>query len=339
MDVPLWVWLVTVAAILLLISIDFVLVARRPREPSLRESALWVSFYATLAVLFGFGLGVFVDLENSVAFFTGWIVEYSLSIDNLFIFILIIGSFMVPREQRQRVLLIGIVLALVFRAVFIVVGAAAVETFIWTFYIFGAILLVTAVKLLVSKDHSVDHGEYKENFVVRAVRRLFPTTGDYHGSRLTVRINGRRHITPLVLVIIALGLADVVFALDSIPAIFGITQEPYLVFTANAFALMGLRQLYFLLGGLLDRLIYLNIGLALVLGYIGVTLVLHSAEMMGHLPVGEPDELVSLAVVVGILTLTTVASLVRSRSLASARPQPNGSDSSVEPDPSDTEQS
>ncbi|MDS1270477.1 TerC/Alx family metal homeostasis membrane protein [Lipingzhangella sp. LS1_29] len=319
MDVPLWVWLATIAAILIIISVDFVLVARRPREPSLRESALWVSFYATLAVLFGIGLGLFVDLENSVAFFTGWIVEYSLSIDNLFILILIISSFMVPQEHRQRVILIGIVLALLFRAVFIALGAAAVETFIWTFYIFGAILLVTAVKLLISKDHSVDHGEYRENIVVRLVRSVFPTTDRYHGARLTVRIDGRRHITPMLLVIIAIGLADIVFALDSIPAIFGITQEPYLVFTANAFALMGLRQLYFLLGGLLNRLIYLNIGLALVLGYIGVTLLLHSAGTMGHLPVGEPNELVSLTVVVGILTVTTIASLVRSRSAVPAR--------------------
>jgi tellurite resistance protein TerC len=315
-DVPTWVWLATVGAMLAVISLDFFLVLRRPHEPTLLESSLWVALYVSLAVAFGIGLGFFTSADQSVAFFTGWIVEYSLSIDNLFIFLLIMGAFMVPREHRQQVLLVGIVMALIFRAIFIAVGAAAVERFIGVFFLFGAILLITAVKLLISSDHDLDHGEYKENFALRFLRRLVPTTREYHGAKLSVIIDGRRHITPMLLVMLAIGFADIVFALDSIPAIFGITREPYLVFTANAFALMGLRQLYFLVGGLLNRLVYLNKGLAVVLGYIGVTLVLHALHHTTELNVSEPDEMVSLGVILLILGATTVASLLRSRSLA-----------------------
>ncbi|GAA1109527.1 TerC/Alx family metal homeostasis membrane protein [Nocardiopsis metallicus] len=313
MNVPLWLWVTTVLVIVSLICVDFVIVARNPRKPSTREAALWVSFYALLAVAFGAALAFTAGAEHSIAFYTGWVVEYSLSIDNLFILILIIGSFQVPPEHQQRVLLIGIGLALFFRALFIVAGAAAVEAYVGVFYLFGAILLVTAIKLLVSADHDVAHAEYRENALVRTVRRVLPTTDRYHGARLTVLLGGRRHLTPMLLVIIAIGMADIVFALDSIPAIFGITQEPYLVFTANAFALMGLRQLYFLIGSLLTRLVYLNKGLALILCYIGVTLILHAIEHTTDLPVSSPPELVSLGVVVSLLLLVTVASLVASR--------------------------
>ncbi|GAB3691812.1 TerC/Alx family metal homeostasis membrane protein [Nocardiopsis oceani] len=313
MNVPLWLWITTVVVIVTLICVDFVIVARNPRKPSTREAALWVSFYAVLAVAFGAALAFTAGAEHSIAFYTGWVVEYSLSIDNLFVLILIIGSFQVPPEHQQRVLLIGIGLALFFRALFIVAGAAAVEAYVGVFYLFGAILLITAIKLLVSSDHDVGHAEYKENALVRRVRRVLPTTDRYHGARMTVRLEGKRYITPMLLVVIAIGMADIVFALDSIPAIFGITQEPYLVFTANAFALMGLRQLYFLIGGLLDRLVYLNKGLALILSYIGVTLILHAMEYTTDLPVSSPPELVSLGIVLGILVVVTVASLVVSR--------------------------
>lgn len=326
MDVPFLVWALTIAVMLLIIAVDFVLVIRKPHEPGLGESAAWVGVYVSFAIIFGIALGFVTDIQQSVAFFTGWIVEYSLSIDNLFVFLLIIGSFAVPREHRQRVLLVGIVMALAFRAVFIAVGAVAVDAFIGVFYLFGAILLFTAIKLLVSSAHSADHGEYRENVLLRSIRKVVPTTREYHDAKLVTRIDGRLHITPLLLVMLAVGLADIVFALDSIPAIFGITREPYLVFTANAFALMGLRQLFFLVGGLLTRLVYLNRGLALILGYIGVTLMLHAVAHTTDFNVWEPTEFFSLGVIAVILVVTTVASLLRSRADATSHVRGTTSD-------------
>lgn len=315
LDVQPWVWAVTIAALLGVIALDFIIIARRPHEPSMREAAIWISVYVSMAIIFGIGLGFYTDRAQGLDFFTGWIVEYSMSMDNLFVFILILGSFAVPPEHRQRVLLVGIALALLFRGLFIALGAAVVNAFAGVFFLFGAFLLYTAWKLIAAGG---EEEEYKENGAVRMVRRFMPTTDIYHGAKLTVRIDGVRVVTPMLLVMIAVGLTDVLFALDSIPAIFGITQEPYLVFTANAFALMGLRQLYFLIGGLLNKLVHLSKGLAIILGFIGVKLILHALHETTDLPVPEIPTEVSLLVILATLVITTVTSLISSKRTAAA---------------------
>jgi tellurite resistance protein TerC len=307
-------WAVTVVALLAVLSVDFVLVSRNPREPSLREASLWTAFYVSLAVCFGLGVLAVSGARYGGEFFAGWITEYSLSVDNLFVFLLIMSRFAVPRQYQQKVLLVGVALALVMRAGFIAVGAGAIEHFDWVFYLFGAFLVFTAYKLL-AEDGEED--EFKENPALRAARRVLPTAGEYHGASLSVRVDGRRLVTPMLIVIIAIGTTDLLFALDSIPAIFGLTKEPYLVFTTNAFALMGLRQLYFLVGGLLDRLVYLNKGLAVVLGFIGVKLVLETLHHDGVAWAPEISIAGSLLVIVGTLAVTTVASLVASRRASS----------------------
>ena len=312
--------LVTLGAVVLA---DLAIVARRPREPSIRESTLWVTFYIGLALLFG--LFVLSQWGGRYAgqFYAGWLTEYSLSADNLFVFMVIMARFRVRRQYQQKVLLLGIVLALLLRGAFIAVGAAAVSRFSWVFYLFSVLLVGTAVRLITQPET-----EFKENPVIGWTRRILPMTAHYHESRFTTRdARGRRHLTPMVIVFIAIGTTDLVFALDSIPAIFGLTAEPYLVFTANVFALMGLRQLYFLIGGLMDRLVYLSIGLSLVLGFIGVRLFLE-ALADNNLPFvngGRPVEWAphigigwSLAVIAGILAVTAVASLVKSRPKRSA---------------------
>jgi tellurite resistance protein TerC len=310
MNLPAWIWVVTVCGFLPVIALDFYLVARNPRDPSLRESALWVTCYVSLAVIFGLGVTILAGPQYGGEFFAGWVTEYSLSVDNLFIFLLIMNSFAVPREFRQKVLLIGIILALLIRGAFIVAGAEALARFDWMFYLFGAFLIYTAAKLITQKDSTE---EFTENAVLRAVQRVVPSTNVYHGAALTARIDTRRVVTPMLIVMVAIGTTDLLFALDSIPAIFGLTQEPYLVFTANAFALMGLRQLFFLIGGLLDRLIYLNKGLAFILAFIGVKLVLEAMHAQGLSWAPEVPIMVSLCVILGTLALTTVASLWRSR--------------------------
>ncbi|MGH3980859.1 MAG: TerC family protein [Pseudonocardiaceae bacterium] len=311
MNLPAWMWTATTCALLAVIALDFYLVARNPRDPSLRESTLWVVCYVSLAVLFGLGVLALAGPRYGGEFFAGWITEYSLSVDNLFIFVLIMSSFAVPRQYRQKVLLIGIVLALMLRGVFIAVGAEAISRFDWIFYLFGAFLIYTACKLLTQKDTEED--EFSENVVLRTVRRVIPSTSSYQGAALTARVDGRRVVTPMLIVMVAIGTTDLLFALDSIPAIFGLTQEPYLVFTANAFALMGLRQLFFLIGGLLDRLVYLSKGLAFILAFIGAKLILEALHHQGLSWAPEVPILVSLTVIVGALALTTVASLVKSR--------------------------
>ncbi|MFD0772709.1 TerC family protein [Streptomonospora algeriensis] len=309
MDIAPWVWGATIAVLLGVIALDFLIITRRPHEPSMREAAVWVSVYVSLAILFGIGLSFFTD-GQAVDFFTGWIVEYSMSMDNLFVFILILGSFAVPREHRQRVLLVGIALALLFRGLFIALGAAAVDAFAGVFYLFGAFLLYTAWKLV---SGGGEDEEYQENAALRMVRRVLPTSDTYDGHKLVTRVDGKRLATPMLMVMIAVGMTDILFALDSIPAIFGITQEPYLVFTANAFALMGLRQLYFLIGGLLDKLVYLSHGLAVILGFIGIKLILHAVHETTDLHVPEIPTVLSLVVIVVTLTATTVLSLLKSR--------------------------
>ncbi|MEO3869450.1 TerC family protein [Nonomuraea sp. B12E4] len=341
MSVPAWLWVATIATLLGLIILDLVIVNRRPHKVTIAEATRWIAFYIACAVLFGAGVWIFGGGEYAASYLTGYITEYSLSVDNLFIFMMIMASFAVPAIHQHRVLLIGIMMALVMRGIFIGVGAQAVQRFSWVFWLFGGILIYTAWKFAFSNN---DDEEYDPNGgVVRLVRKLFPVTDEYHGSRLTIKRDGRRWLTPMFIVMIAIGGADLVFAVDSIPAIFGITQDAYLVFAANAFALMGLRQLYFLLGGLVEKLVYLAYGLAVILGFIGVKLVLHALHE-NELPfinggehvtwVPEINNWVSLAVIVTVLGVTTVASLLKSRRDASqeTEPQPEpGPD--PEPDP------
>jgi tellurite resistance protein TerC len=314
MDVSLTVWMVTLVVTLGMLSIDFFIVARNPHEPSLREATMWVSFYVSMAVLFGIGVTVLAGGQYGGEFFAGWLTEYSLSVDNLFVFLLIMAKFAVPRDYQQKVLLIGIAIALVLRGFFIAVGAEAIERFDWVFFIFGAFLIYTAWKLATADDDEEE--EFKENVVLRAARRVLPTTEEYQGGRMIARVDAKLFVTPMLIVMIAIGTTDLIFALDSIPAIFGLTQEPYLVFTANVFALMGLRQLYFLMGGLLDRLVYLSYGLAIVLGFIGVKLILEAAHHNGVAWAPEIPILVSLSVILLTLTVTAVLSLMKSASMS-----------------------
>jgi tellurite resistance protein TerC len=311
MTVPLWLWIATIGGLLALIALDLVIVDRKPHEVTTGEAARWVIFYISCAILFGIGVWIFAGHDPGVEFFTGYITEYSLSVDNLFIFMIIMASFKVPAIHQHRVLLVGILLALGMRSVFIAVGAALIEQFVWVFFLFGAVLVWTAVSMLRSKG---EEEEYHENAVTRQVRKIAPVTEDYHGHKYTVKVNGKRMITPMLLVIVAIGSADLLFAVDSIPAIFGITQEAFLVFTANAFALMGLRQLYFLLGGLVTKLVYLTYGLAVILAFIGAKLFLHALHEYHVVPDWlDINNWISLGVIVAVLTVTTVASLAKAR--------------------------
>ncbi|MGC5166162.1 TerC family protein [Luteimicrobium sp. DT211] len=316
MDVPVWVWLVTVVVILAMLAVDFVGHARVPHAPSMRESAWWSAAYVAVALVFG--LVVWAGWGGGFAgeYFAGYITEKSLSVDNLFVFVLIMATFRVPRLLQQKVLLLGISVALVLRTIFILLGAALVENFSWIFYLFGAFLLWTAWSQL-RHARGGDDEEYHENGFLRLVRRTLPVTEDYVEGRMVVRRAGRWLVTPLLVVMLAIGSADLLFAVDSIPAIFGLTQETYLVFAANAFSLLGLRQLYFLIDGLLDRLVYLAYGLAAILAFIGVKLVLHALHTNElpfvnggeHVDVPEVSTAVSLGYIVVVLALTTVLSL------------------------------
>jgi tellurite resistance protein TerC len=318
-NVPAWLWWSTIGITTAILVFDVLIVGRRPHEPSRKEVSLALTLYIGLAIAFGIGVWILAGHQYGTEFFAGWLTEYSLSVDNLFIFLIIMSALQVPRENQQGALLIGIVLALIFRGIFIAVGAAAINNFSWIFYLFGAFLIYTGIKLASGGD---DDEEYKENRFVRYVRTVLPHTDDWHGDKIAVRVDKKWLFTPMFAVIVALGTTDLLFALDSIPAIYGLTQEPYLVLTANIFALMGLRQLYFLLGDLLRRLVFLSYGLAVLLGFIGVKLVLHAMHE-NELPFingGEHVEwapeiptLLSLGVIIGILVVTTVASLVVSR--------------------------
>lgn len=298
LDLPVWVWIATMGGLALVIAFDFYLVVRKPHEPSFRESVYWVVFYVGLAVAFGLGVTLFAGGQHGGEFFAGWITEYSLSVDNLFVFVLIMARFAVPREQRQKVLIVGILLALLLRAIFIAVGAEAISRFDWLFYVFGAFLIYTAWKLVAHNE--TEEAEFSENAALRAVRKVFPRA------------------SPLLIVMVAVGTTDLLFAVDSIPAIFGLTKEPYLVLTANAFALMGLRQLFFLVGGLLDRLVHLSKGLAVVLAFIGLKLILEAMHHHGVSWAPEIPIVASLGVIVMTLAITTVWSLHTSRRAARA---------------------
>jgi tellurite resistance protein TerC len=296
-------------------------VARVPHAPTFRESALWSAFYISVALVFGlFVLWVWGG-NYAGEYYAGYVTEEALSVDNLFVFAIIIASFSVPRENQQKVLLIGIVMALVMRGIFIAIGAAAISAFSWVFYLFGFFLVYTAVKLVREQGRERDIQQQRETRIAGMVRRFLPTTDTFDGGRLVTKIDGRRAVTPMLLALVAIGFIDVLFALDSIPAIYGLTKEGYIVFTANAFALMGLRHLYFLIGGLLDRLVYLAYGLSIILAFIGVKLLLHAlhentlpfVNSGDHLSVPEIPTGVSLAVIGSVLATTTVASLLRTR--------------------------
>lgn len=320
MNVPAWVWIATIGGLLLLLAIDLVIVDRKPHEVTIGEAARWVVFYVACAVAFGIGLWMFAGGTYAGEFFAGYITEYSLSVDNLFIFLVIMSAFAVPPIHQHKVLLVGILLALILRGIFIAVGAAVIAQFSWVFYLFGLFLVYTAYKLSRSGLGGEDD-EYQENRVTRLARRFLPVADSYQGSRVFTKINGKRMATPMFIVMVAIGSADVMFAVDSIPAIFGLTKEPFLVFTANAFALMGLRQLYFLLGGLLRELHYLSVGLAVILGFIGIKMVLealHSNTLPfinggEGLPVPTINIGLSLSVIIGVLAITAIASVIKSR--------------------------
>ncbi|MGO1167392.1 MAG: TerC family protein [Janibacter sp.] len=319
MDVPTWVWLLTLGVAAVVLTFDVVMVARRPHVPSTREVSVTLGIYVAAAILFGIGLWFAEGGERGTEFFAGWLTEYSLSIDNLFIFIIIMAKFGVPQRFQQTALLWGIIIAIVLRTIFIFVGAAAINQFSWVFYIFGAFLLYTAVKLA-TESHDDDDDEWEPNAVITWFQKTVPSTTEWT-SHLFTKENGKRLATPIFVVVVALGMTDLLFALDSIPAIYGLTKEPYIVLTANLFALMGLRQLYFLIGGLLKKLVYMSIGLAVLLAFIGVKLILHALHentlpfLNGGKPLDVPDIpiTVSLGAIVVILGVTTVASLWKTR--------------------------
>lgn len=320
MEIPLWFEITSMVVLSIILIGDLLLIKLRPHIPSTKESTLWVVFYVALALLFAVLLGNVGGWKNAGDFITGWALEYSLSIDNLFVFVLIMAQFAVPRRLQQQVLMIGIIIALILRGAFILVGVAIVENFSPIFYVFGAFLIWTAIRqAMPDGDHE---GEIKrENFVVRLLRRRIDISDHYDGAKMRTTVDGKRMFTPMVIVLVTIGVTDLIFAIDSIPAIFEITTNGFLVFAANIFALMGLRQLYFLLGDLLDRLRYLHYGIAVILGFIGIKLILHALHV-NELPfinggehvewVPDIDNMVSLGVIIASMSIATVASLIAS---------------------------
>ncbi|WP_168915969.1 TerC family protein [Microcella flavibacter] len=318
MNVTPLIWIITIAVTIAFFVFEFFAHVRKPHEPSIGESARWSAFYIGLALLFGVGIGLVSGWTYGGEYFAGYLTEKALSVDNLFVFLLVMTAFAVPKIYQQKVLLIGIVIALIMRGAFIAVGAALISNFSWIFYIFGALLLFLAYRQAFSHgDSDIANGKF-----MGLVRRVLPVHNEYVGDKLFTRIDGRRFVTPMLLVIVAIGFVDLIFAVDSIPAIYGLTEEAYIVFVANAFALMGLRQLYFLIGGLLERLVYLAQGLAVILAFIGVKLVLH-ALYVNELPFingGEPllwvpeiPTSVSLIFIAATITVATIASLMKTR--------------------------
>ncbi|MEU1485473.1 TerC family protein [Streptomyces sp. NPDC005752] len=327
MDVSWTLWALTIFGLCALIAVDF-FIGRKPHDVSTKEAGIWTIVWIALAVLFGLGLLVFGESQASGEFFAGFITEKSLSVDNLFVFILIMAKFSVPSHLQQRVLLIGVLIALVLRAIFIAAGAAVIANFSWVFYIFGAFLIYTAWKLVQEARADDDEEEWEENRLLKSIEHRFGVADRYHGTKLFIQKNGKRVMTPLMVVMLAIGTTDVLFALDSIPAIFGLTQDPYIVFTANAFALMGLRQLYFLIGGLLKKLVHLSYGLSVILGFIGVKLVLHALHESGvHVP--EISIAFSLAVIGGVLVITTITSLIANKKQAALEAEQKGDSENV----------
>ncbi|MEQ3554301.1 TerC family protein [Pseudonocardia nematodicida] len=328
MNVPLWVWLATCAFVVGMLVFDFVGHVRKPHEPTLRESAIWSAGYVAVALLFGVGVGVFSGWQYGGEYMAGWMTEKALSVDNLFVFLLIMTAFAVPKIHQQKVLLIGIAIAIVMRGAFIAVGAVIIEQWSAVFYLFAIVLFWLAysqIKEAMSSEEA-DPGDAGDTKLIRAVRKVLPTSSHYDGDKMVTRVDGKRMLTPMALVIVAIGFTDLLFAFDSIPAIFGLTQEPFLVFTANAFALLGLRQLYFLIGGLLEKLIYLAHGLSVILAFIGVKLTLHALHennlpfINGGQPVPVPEVPIwlSLLVITGTIAVAAIASLMVTRRRAEA---------------------
>lgn len=318
---PLWFEVGSLVVLTLILVADLLLILKRPHIPSTKESTLWVVFYVTLALIFAGLMWIFAGGEFAGQFVAGWLTEYSLSIDNLFVFVLIMGQFAVPRRYQQEVLMVGIIIALILRGAFILVGAAVIENFSPIFYVFGAFLVWTAYRQAFPGG-SHDDEIKQENFIVRTLRRTVSISDHYDGAKLRTVVDGKKMFTPMIIVFAAIGITDLLFAVDSIPAIFGITQSPFIVFTANIFALMGLRQLYFLLGDLLDRLRYLHYGIAFILAFIGVKLVFHAMHVneLPFLNGGQPIEWapeistwMSLFVIVASMVVATVASLIAAR--------------------------
>jgi TerC family integral membrane protein len=310
------VWVLTIVGLVAIITLDLVVLSRRTSAVTIRGATRWVIIYVGLAAVFAGVLFLGGTGASGSEFVAGYITEYSLSVDNLFVFVIIMARFAVPSGAQDKVLYLGIIVSLVLRAAFIFAGAAAIAAASWVFYILGAFLIFTAVRLAMEGQN--DDEDFKENAILRYLRRVLPISPDYVGARLTTRVNGRWMLTPTVVVIAAIGMANVVFALDSIPAIFGLTKDAYVILTANALALMGLRQLYFLIGGLLKHLIYLNLGLCVILGFIGIKLLieaLHGSHIDRVGPIALPDigTTASLVFIVATLAVTTVASLIGSR--------------------------
>jgi tellurite resistance protein TerC len=308
-------WAATIGLIVALLALDLALAALRPHRVGFREAAAWSVFYIVVALAFGAWMWWAHGSEFGTEYLAGYIVEKSLSVDNLFVFVIIMTTFAVPEEHQHKVLTFGIVLALIMRAIFIALGATLLSLFSFMFLIFGLLLIYTAVQLFRHRDEDPD---IEDNAVVKGARRLLPVSDDYVGGKLVARLDGRRVVTPLFIVLVAIGGIDLLFALDSIPAVFGVTQEAYIVFAANAFALLGLRALFFLVKGLLDRLVYLSTGLSLILAFIGVKLILHWLHVDVSPSVPEIPTSVSLGVIVVVLVVVTVASLVKTRNDPSA---------------------
>jgi tellurite resistance protein TerC len=309
MQVSTFNWTVTIGLILALILIDLFTASRKAHDVKFKEAVAWTVFYVSISIGFGLWVWSYFGSTYGTEFFAAYLVEYSLSIDNLFIFVIILAQFAVPSMHHQRVLLIGVMLALVFRAIFISIGAVAISAFSFTFAIFGAILIWTGIGLF---KHWDEDPEPNDNFMVRTLRKRMSMVDEFHGSKLFIKVSGKRFATPMFLVIVAIGSTDLLFALDSIPATFGVTSQTFLVFTANAFALLGLRALYFLLKGLLDKLIYLSLGLSFILIFIGCKLMLtYAHEIFENIPkIPTP---VSLGVIAAILLISTIASLIKSK--------------------------
>jgi tellurite resistance protein TerC len=315
MDVSLLVWSITVGAILLLIIVDLFTVSAKPHEVKFKEAAGWSIFYIGIAIAFGIWVWSQYGSQKGTEYFAAYLVEKSLSVDNLFVFVIILAQFAVPSIYHQRILLIGVILALVLRAIFIAVGAAALAAFSFTFVIFGAILIWTGVGLFKHWDEDPEPGDNK---LVKLMRKRIAMVDEYHGTKLFIRQNGKRYATPMFMVMVAIASTDLLFALDSIPATFGVTSETFLVFSANAFALLGLRALYFLVKGLLDRLVYLSLGLSIILMFIGVKLVItYLHEQFDSIPKIQTS--ISLGVIGTILVISTIASLVKTKSDPSAK--------------------
>ena len=321
MMVASWVWVLTIVGIIGLLVFDFFFHVRKAHTPTLREAAVWSSIYVGIAIAFGLGTLAFGGATMGAEYFAGYVTEKALSVDNLFVFLIIMSSFKVPRADQQKVLLFGIVFSLIARTGFIFVGAALINQFAWVFYLFGAILIITAGHMLKPDGEDSHSGD---NIIVRLASRVLSTSEHYDGDKLFTTEDGRRVMTPMLLVMVAIGGTDILFALDSIPAIFGLTQNVFIVFTATAFSLLGLRQLFFLIDGLLDRLIYLSYGLAAILAFIGVKLVLHALHENNlpfinggaPVPVVELSTSLSLGVIVGVLVITVLASLFSPRGRA-----------------------